>query len=133
MIWSILILLFIGLPLAELALLLRIGDIVGPWTTLGIVVLTGLLGATLARLEGLRVAIRIQEDLHEGRMPAPYILDGVMILIAGAVLITPVFITDTAGFLLLIPPFRLFIKQWVKRMIEKRIRKDAIDVTYVEW
>lgn len=119
--------------MAELALLLRIGDIVGPWTTLGIVVLTGLLGATLARLEGLRVAIRIQEDLHEGRMPAPYILDGVMILIAGAVLITPGFITDTAGFLLLIPPFRLFIKQWVKRMIEKRIRKDAIDVTYVEW
>ncbi len=133
MIWTALLLLFVGVPLMELALLLRIGEWIGAWPTFAIVILTGVLGATLAKLEGWRVMLRIQQDLEQGRMPAPYILDGVMILVAGAMLITPGFITDIAGFLLLLPPFRLLVKQWIRRKIEKKIRKDPIEVTYVEW
>ncbi len=133
MIWTVLLLLFVGMPLLELAVLLKVGEWIGAFPTFAIVILTGVLGATLAKLEGWRVMLRIQQELGQGRMPAPYLLDGVMILVAGVMLITPGFITDVVGFLLLMAPFRMLMKQWLKSKIEQNIRRDAIDVTYVEW
>ena len=67
------------------------------------------------------------------RMPAPYVLDGLMILIAGALLITPGLITDTVGFLLLVPPVRAAIKNWLRGVLERKVRTKTIDATYVEW
>lgn len=133
MVFSFILLVFICLPIAELALLLKVGHWLGSGNTLALVILTGVLGATLARMEGLRVLMNMQKDLAEGRMPAPYLLDGLMILVAGALLITPGLITDTAGFLLLVPPCRLVLKQWLRRWLEERLRKKTVNLTYWEW
>ncbi|MEM7393564.1 MAG: FxsA family protein, partial [Verrucomicrobiota bacterium] len=100
--------------------------------TLGLVVFTGFLGAALARFQGLRVLHQIRADLALGKMPAPYLMDGVMILLAGAVLITPGLITDAAGFLLLVPAVRQLLKEQLKKKIEEKLRKGTIEVTYRE-
>ncbi|MFQ5490285.1 MAG: FxsA family protein [Phycisphaerae bacterium] len=106
-----LILLFVALPLAELALLIRIGRAIDVIPTIALVAVTGILGAALARHQGLRSLRRIQTDLHQGIMPAAEMLDGLMILLAGAVLVTPGVITDAIGFALLVPPIRTFVRK----------------------
>jgi len=130
MYFSGLLLLFILVPMIELALLIEIGSLLGTWATVGLVIFTGVAGATLARIEGFRVLTNIQRDLAEGRMPAPYLLDGVMILLAAAVLITPGLLTDIAGFLLLLPAFRNVMKQYLRRKLEEKIRQGSGQVTY---
>lgn len=132
MIFTVLLALFIVLPLVELGLLLEIGRDLGTGPTIGIVVLTGLVGASLARWQGLKVLSHIRRDLEQGRMPAPRLLDGLMIIIAGALLVTPGLITDFVGFLLLVPAFRGLVKAKVRRYLEQKMRADVIDVTYWE-
>ena len=127
------LLLFIGLPLLELWALLAVGQHLGPLMTICIVIFTGVLGASLARWEGLRVLSNIQADLSKGQMPAPHLLDGLMIIVAGAVLITPGLITDAFGFLLLMPAFRYQVKQWLRKKLEHRIRGQNVKMTYAEW
>jgi UPF0716 protein FxsA len=134
MIFSILLVLFIALPLIELVLLLEVGSMLGPLPTIGLVVLTGVIGATLARWQGLSLLLQLRRDLNEGRMPAPLLLDGVMIIVAGALLVTPGLLTDTFGFLLLVPPFRRILKAYVRARIERRFTgREVIDVSYTEW
>ncbi|NKB24411.1 MAG: hypothetical protein GKR87_08565 [Kiritimatiellae bacterium] len=128
--FSILALLFIGLPLLELTLLLELGRHLGLAFTMAVVILTGVLGAALARYEGLKILFHIRNDLSKGQIPAPYLLDGLMILVAGAVLLTPGLITDVGGFLLLIPAVRTVVKGWVRKKIEKKVRQKAVRVTY---
>ncbi len=106
-----LFLLFVGLPLVELALLLVLGDVTDWWIPVLVVVVTGVVGATLARLQGLSTYRRIQAELSEGKMPADAMLDAVMIFFAGALLLTPGLITDVVGLLLLLPLFRSLFKQ----------------------
>ena len=106
-----LLLLFILVPLVELSLLIEIGRLIGTLNTLTIVVCTGILGAFLARHEGLGVLYQIRTELASGRLPASQIVDGVIILLAGAVLITPGVLTDALGFLCLIPASRNVIKK----------------------
>lgn len=113
-----LILLFVGLPLIELALLIKVGTVVGAAATILLVVLTGVLGATLARRQGLRTYMRIQEELHAGRLPGNEMMDGLLILIGGIVLLTPGLLTDLLGFSLLVPAFRRAVRQFLrKRMV----------------
>jgi UPF0716 protein FxsA len=119
-----LILLLTIVPLVELYILLRLTVLWGSITlTLGLIVGTGILGATLARLEGLRVIRSMQEKLERGELPADNLLDGMMILVAAALLVTPGLITDTVGFLLLIPftrrPIRQMVKGWIRRKMEE--------------
>lgn len=119
-----LILLLTIVPLVELYVLLRLTVLWGSITlTLGLIVGTGILGATLARLEGLRVIRNMQEKLEKGELPADNLLDGIMILVAAALLVTPGLITDTVGFLLLIPftrkPIRQVVKGWIRRKMEE--------------
>jgi UPF0716 protein FxsA len=133
MFFTALLALFIVLPILELALLLRVGEWLGTMNTLALIILTGIVGATLARMEGLRVLRQMQQDLGQGRMPAPYLLDGLMILVAGALLITPGLITDTVGFLLLVPPFRAVLKDGLRRALERKLRRGTVNVTYWEW
>ena len=111
-----LILLLTVVPLVELVILFQIKDLLDWPATLGIVVLTGVIGAWLARREGFKTLRHIQEEMLAGRPPTGAVVDGLLILVAGAVLVTPGILTDLCGFALLIPA----IRRWVRgRLIEK--------------
>ena len=111
---------FTIIPIIEIYLLIEIGSMFGALTAVTLVIITGFLGAFLARMQGLQTLYRIQESLREGRIPSGELLDALLIVIAGLVLLTPGFLTDSAGFLLLIPATRNFIKYWLRRQIELR-------------
>lgn len=116
-----LVLLFTIVPIIELYLLIKVGQYLGAFNTVMIVIFTGIFGAYLARLEGLRVLFGVQRDLHDGRMPTERLLDGFLILVGAVLLITPGLLTDALGFLLVIPLTRGLIKVWLKRKLQKII------------
>ncbi len=130
MILTSLITAFILIPILELAVLLKLHEAAGLGNTLAIVIITGFVGAFLARAQGIMVLAQIRRDLAEGRMPAPRLMDGVMILIAGVLLITPGLITDTVGFLLLIPVVRSTIRAWLRRKLEEKFRDGTANITF---
>lgn len=103
-------------------MLIEIGQRIGALTTVGIIVVTGLVGAALARHQGMATLARLTADLGEGRLPAEPLIDGVMILLAGAMLITPGLLTDLSGFLLLVPACRRFVKRVLKRRFERAVQ-----------
>ena len=123
---------FTIIPVVEIYLLIQIGTIFGALTSIALVIVTGFLGAYLARIQGLQTLFRIQESLREGQMPSGELLDALLIGIAGLVLLTPGFITDAFGFLLLIPNTRTAIKQWLHRQIEVRYTSTRPDETIIE-
>ncbi len=128
--FAYLVLLFTILPAIELVLLIKIGSNIGAGNTLFIIIFTGVLGAYLARLQGFLVLTKIQNNLNQGLMPSAELLDGLMILVGGIVLLTPGFITDTIGFLLLIPATRWIIKKWFAKKFEGVIAKgEAVTLT----
>ncbi len=100
------LLLFVLVPLLELVLLIEVGGRIGALATVGLCLLTALLGGLLVRSQGRRVLDAIRTALDRGRLPVPEVFHGACILLAGALLLTPGFLTDTLGFLLLIPPLR---------------------------
>ncbi len=116
-----LLLLFTLVPLIELALLIKLGELTGVWTTIGIVILTGIFGAYLARREGLKAWRRLEKSIHEGVSPADELIEALLILIAGAVLIMPGLLTDLFGFGLLIPPVRKWVRNRLSRYFRNRI------------
>jgi len=121
-----LILLFIGVPIIELAILIKIGQLLGLGYTLGLVILTGILGAYLTRWQGFITLRKIQEDVNNGRMPADRLLDGVLILCSGILLLTPGLITDLIGFIGLIPFSRNLVKHWLKRKIKDMLSQGRV-------
>ena len=121
-----LFLFFVGVPLAELYLLSRLGSKVGFLATVFLVFVTGVLGATLAKNQGLGVMRRVQNDLAAGRIPGEAMLDGIIILIAGVVLITPGILTDAFGFLCLIPRFRTTLRKLVGAYLQQGMQKGSI-------
>ena len=123
---------FTIIPVVEIYLLIQIGTIFGALTSIALVIVTGFLGAYLARIQGLQTLLRIQESLREGQMPSRELLDALLIGIAGLVLLTPGFLTDAFGFLLLIPNTRTAIKQWLHRQIEVRYTSTRPDETIIE-
>ena len=123
---------FTIIPIIEIYLLIEIGSMFGALTAVTLVILTGFLGAFLARMQGLQTLYRIQESLREGRMPSGELLDALLIVIAGLVLLTPGFLTDSAGFLLLIPATRNLIKYWLRRQIELRYMSNRPEDIIIE-
>ena len=123
---------FTIIPVVEIYLLIQIGTIFGALTSIALVIVTGFLGAYLARIQGLQTLFRIQKSLHDGQMPSGELLDALLIGIAGLVLLTPGFLTDAFGFLLLIPHTRTAIKQWLHRQIEVRYPSTRPDKTIIE-
>lgn len=119
---------FIVVPILELVLLIQLGQVVGLWPTLGLVIFTGVTGAALARLEGLRVLYQFQAELASGRLPGQALLDGISVLIGGAFLLTPGILTDLTGFALLFPPSRRWIQRRVKRRLERGMADGTIRV-----
>lgn len=97
---------FVVMPIIEIAVFIQAGELIGLWPTIAIVILTAILGTSLMRVQGLQTLARAQQELDRGEMPIGPLFDGVCILIAGILLLTPGFVTDTMGFLLLIPPLR---------------------------
>lgn len=121
-------LLFVVVPLIELVLLIRLGQWVGLWPTLGLVIFTGVLGASLARAEGLRTLAAFQREVSAGRLPGQALLDGISILVGGAFLLTPGLLTDLVGFALLLPATRQALQRAVRGRLEEGIRSGDIRV-----
>jgi len=109
----ILLLVMIAVPIGEIAVFIQAGDIFGLWITLGAVILTAIIGTTFLRLQGLGVIRRVQESLARGDMPVGEMFDGLCLLVAGALLLTPGFITDSIGFVLLVAPLRRAIARQI--------------------
>jgi UPF0716 protein FxsA len=123
---------FTIIPVFEIYLLIEIGSVFGVFTSIALVVFTGFLGAYLARIQGLQTLFRIQESLREGRMPSAELLDALLIGIAGLVLLTPGFLTDTVGFVLLIPSTRNAIKYWLQSKIKTQQMPERPEDTIIE-
>src|SRR5437899_1952937 len=102
----VLVLLFIVLPIAEIYVIIKVGETIGVWPTIGLLILDGFLGAWLLRHQGRAAWRRFNEALAAGKIPAREVFDGAMVIVGGAFLISPGFITDVIGLLLLIPPSR---------------------------
>ncbi len=123
-----LIVLFIGLPVLEFALLIKVHGMVGFLPTVLLVFLTGIIGAALVRRQGVNIIFKIRQEMSLGNLPAPQVMDGVMILMAGAFLVTPGLITDSVGFALLVPFVREKIRFWLRKKIEHHMRSGRINV-----
>ena len=122
--------LFVAVPLVELYLLLLVGRVIGALWTVLIVVLTGILGGFLARREGLAVLRRVGEKLDAGELPGGELLDGAIILVSGALLITPGMVTDLLGVLGLLPITREWLKQITTRRFRRMVESGTIDVEF---
>lgn len=110
---------FTLVPFIEIYLLIKIGAQVGAFNTILIVILTGLLGASLARLEGIKTMTKVRESLNRGELPAEEMLDAMLIFVAGVVLLTPGFITDLTGLALLVPQARFWFKRWLRKKFDE--------------
>lgn len=110
--FAILLALFFIIPLIEIYLLIEIGSVIGAFTTIFLVVLTAVIGAWLLRIQGFSTINRVRQVAARGGVPAIEMLEGAMLLVAGALLLTPGFFTDTIGFICLVPVFRRSIAVW---------------------
>lgn len=116
----ILFAIFVGIPLIEIAVFIRVGGLIGLWPTIAIVILTAALGSWLLRMQGFKTLVRAQQSFERGEMPVAELFDGLCLLVAGALLLTPGFVTDIIGFLLFIPPVRVFLVGHVWRFMQAR-------------
>jgi UPF0716 protein FxsA len=107
---ALLALAFILLPIIELAVIIQVGQSIGVFNTIGVLLLVSVVGAWLVKREGMGVWNRFQRQVHMGVVPSREIADGVLILFAGALLMTPGFVTDLVGILLLLPPVRAAVR-----------------------
>lgn len=106
---------FITVPLVEMVILIEVGSLIGAIPTVGLVVLTATIGLWLLKLEGLATLARVQAKLSQGQLPETELLEGIMLLVGGALLLTPGFITDGLGFTCLLPGLRRPIARWIIR------------------
>ena len=116
-----LVLLFIVVPIAELAVIIQVGQALGFWLTLALLVADSVLGSLLMRSQGRAAWRRFGEALQAGRPPAREVSDGVLIIFGGALLLTPGFLTDVLGLLLLIPPTRAIVRRILQRRLAHRM------------
>ena len=122
-----LVALFIVLPLAELYVILKVGDAIGAVPTILLLAADSVLGAVLLRAQGRSVWRRFNNAIAEGKMPHREVIDGVLVIFGGAFLITPGFITDIVGLLLLLPPTRSLIRSQVVRRLGQRVAGGSVN------
>jgi UPF0716 protein FxsA len=125
-----LILIFIVVPLIEILLLIEIGSRIGALYTIFIIILTGILGASMMRQQGFTIIRNIQRDLSLGRMPTGELINGALVLVGGIVLLTPGFFTDAVGFVLLIPATRALIRKKIQLLIRRKIESGDIHIFF---
>jgi UPF0716 protein FxsA len=121
-------LLFIVIPIVDLALLVRLGQALGFWPTLAITVGTGFVGASLARSAGVRLLTSIRSELSAGRVPSDALTDAFALLVGGVLLLTPGFITDLMGLTLLFAPTRRWLRARAQRWLENEVRSGRVRV-----
>ncbi|HBV76243.1 MULTISPECIES: FxsA family protein [Vibrio] len=115
--FPILVILFIVVPVIEIALFIQVGGLIGLWPTIAIVLITAFVGASLVRSQGIQTLMSVQSRLQQGELPAQQIIEGVMLAVAGVLLLTPGFMTDALGMLVLLPaPRAVIAKQLMKRV-----------------
>lgn len=119
---------FTIIPVIELYLLIKVGTVIGGLNTILLVILTGFLGAWLARMEGMNTMMRLRMNLQQGLMPAEELIDAVIIFAAGIVLITPGLITDVFGLLLLWPVTRNKFKQFLRKKFDEMRANGSIHI-----
>ena len=117
----LLVALFIVLPIAEIYVIIKVGEAIGVLPTIALLIVDGFLGAALARSQGRAAWLRFNRALAEGRVPAREVFDGAMIIVGGAFLLAPGFITDVIGLLLLLPPSRAIFRGTVSRLARRRV------------
>jgi len=123
----LLILLFIVVPIAELAVLIQIGQAIGVWWTIALLVADAVIGSMLARSQGRTTWRRFNEAIREGRVPAREVMDGALVVFGGALLLAPGFITDILGVFLLLPPTRAFVRALLVRRYAGRMVASVTD------
>jgi UPF0716 protein FxsA len=128
-----LFLLFTLVPILELILLLQVGQWIGTWPTIGIIVVTALVGAWLARREGIRAWRNVQSTLAAAQMPGEALLHGMLIFSGGALLLTPGVLTDVLGLALLAPPTRTAIAAHLRRRFERHVARSTGQIEARFW
>ena len=121
---------FLFIPLVELWLLLVVGRHIGVVPTIGLVLVTGILGVTLAKSQGFLLLVRIQERLAVGELPTADVWHGFFILVGGVLLLTPGILTDTLGLLLLIPRTRIWCQKWLAEKLQQGLQRGTIQFWY---
>lgn len=123
-----LFILFALIPMIELALLIKVGSHIGLFNTVAIVILTAAIGAYMVKMEGIGVMYRIQQKMQEGVFPEDELINGMMILVAGALLLTPGFFTDVIGFLMVVPFTRNHIRIFAMKYIRNKMPPGDIEI-----
>jgi UPF0716 protein FxsA len=124
----LLLILFIVVPAIEIYFLFQVSDLIGGWNTVMTIIATGFVGAHYARQQGIEVLSRLQRSVESGKPPAGELIDGAMLLIGGAFLITPGFLTDATGFALILPFTRALIKKKVLEFIRMKVERGDIQI-----
>jgi UPF0716 protein FxsA len=119
--WWLLALLFVGLPMLEIYLIVQLGQAVGPWWTIAVLIAAGVLGSVLVKHEGGRAWRALQEALNAGRMPARELADGALILVGGTLLLTPGFVSDFVGLFCIVPLTRPLARRVLTRVLARRL------------
>jgi len=127
--WILLMLLV--LSALEIGLFIWVGGMIGPWWVVIIIIMTGIIGVYLAKQQGIDTWKKAQASIQRGEAPTGYIIDGICILIGAALLFAPGFITDTTGFLLVIPVTRSMFKHSIEKLIRRMMDKNTI--IYRRW
>ena len=117
---AVLFVLFIVIPIIELVLIIQVGQALGAWNTIGLLIIDSLIGAWLVKHQGLGLLKRSRERLQKGEMPSDEIFSGIAILFAGALMLTPGFLTDAVGLIILIPPIRSIAIAGIRRNFRSR-------------
>ena len=113
------LLILVGLPIVDIVSLIEVGDRIGVWPTVALVVLAAVAGSALMRAQGFALLGQAQETLAAGRFPARELFDGLCVLVGGALLMWPGFVSDLAGLLLLTPPFRAMMRRLIGAQMER--------------
>lgn len=119
--WWILALLFVGLPILEIYLIVQLGQVIGPWWTILVLLAMGALGSWLVKHEGARAWKALQSALASGRMPGTELADGALILVGGTLLLTPGFVSDVFGFFCILPFTRPLARRVLARVVSRRL------------
>ena len=125
-----LLLLFLLTPAVELALLIQVDKLIGFGPTIGLIIATGIAGSYLARREGLNTWERLNKRLQSGDLPGKELVDGVIILVAGALLVTPGVFTDVVGFIGLLPPTRALVRKALMRRFQSKMQRGSMQVQF---
>lgn len=130
---AVLFILFIVVPIVELVLIIQVGQAVGAWNTIGLLIIDSLVGAWLVKHQGVGLLKRSRERLQKGEMPSDEIFSGIAILFAGALMLTPGFLTDVVGLVILIPPIRSVAMAVIRRNFHSRATNSSATWNLETW